>query len=232
MNILAKGALAALAIGAVAAPAFAADLPSRKAPLDAPIYDVPSPWQVRVRGLAVFAGDKADLTIGGAPVVGEKVGISTSVVPELDITYFFTKNIAAELILGVTPHTATAKGSLAGVGKIGSTTLLPPTLTLQYHFDNFGAFKPYVGAGVNYTFFLDEKEKGAFTGFGLKNTFGAALQIGFDYMIDRHWGWNVDVKKLYLRPEVKASLGAVPGQVAGKVNLDPLIVGTGVTYRF
>ena len=232
MNILAKGALAALAIGAVAAPAVAADLPSRKAPLDAPIYDAPSPWMVRVRGLAVIPADGAKLFANGTYLPNQKADVSNSVVPELDITYFFTKNIAAELILGVTPHNATAKGAPV-VSKIGSTTLLPPTLTLQYHFDNFGAFKPYVGAGVNYTFFLDEKEKGVFTTFNLRNTFGAALQVGFDYMIDRHWGINVDVKKLYLRPQVSAFTPALGGNlVTGTVKLDPWIIGTGVTYRF
>ena len=147
--------------------------------------------------------------------------------PELDITYFFTPNLAVELILGVTPHNVKGAGALAGA-RIGSAWLLPPTLTLQYHFTGLGAFKPYVGAGVNYTVFFDEKAKGGFNRFDLKNTFGVALQVGFDYMLDKHWGINVDVKKIFLEPKVRVNNGLV----TGKVKIDPWIIGTGVTYRF
>ena len=77
---------------------------------------------------------------------------TNSFVPEFDISYFFTQNIAAELILGVTPHHVYGTGAAATDGlDVGKAWLLPPTLTLQYHFTDFGAFKPYIGAGVNYT---------------------------------------------------------------------------------
>ena len=75
---------------------------------------------------------------------------------QLDLTYFFTKNIAAELVLGVTPHTVNGTGGITPFGKVGDAWLLPPTLPLQYHFDTGTAFKPYVGGGVNYTIFFDE----------------------------------------------------------------------------
>lgn len=151
--------------------------------------------------------------------------ISNSVVPELDISYYFTKNIAAELILGVTPHTVTgAKGIIAGA-QVGKSTLLPPTLTMQYHFTDFGAFQPYVGAGANYTFFLNTKD-GAATNLKIKSAPGVALQAGFDYMLDANWGLNVDVKKLWLRPDVTAT------GLTGNLRIDPWLIGAGVTYRF
>ena len=120
---------------------------------------------------------------------------------------------------------------------IGKSWLLPPTLTLQYHFTDFGAFKPYVGAGVNYTVFFNQSAANtavggfAITNLHISNAFGAAVQVGFDYMLDRHWGLNVDVKKLWLRPDYTATAAdAIP--VSGRANIDPWLVGGGVTYKF
>lgn len=225
MPRLALAPLAAALLGAT--PLAAADLPSRKAPPAFAAVETWSPWMIRGRALVVMPQESASLRAGGAPIVGGDVEISTSVVPELDISYFFTKNIAVELVLGVTPHHVKGAGALAGA-RIGSAWLLPPTLTLQYHFDPIGAFKPYVGAGVNYTVFFDEKAKGGFTSFDLKNSFGLALQAGVDVMLNKNWGINLDVKKIFLEPKVKVNGGAV----AGKVKIDPWLFGTGVTYKF
>ncbi|MCK0198487.1 OmpW family protein [Ancylobacter sp. 6x-1] len=209
-----------------ALPAQAADmtLPAVKAPVVAPVEAL-SPWQIRLRLLGVLPQDKG--SVNGVP--GSDLKYSDSVVPELDISYYFTENWAAELILGVTKHDINGAGSLAGLGKIGSTWLLPPTLTLQYHFTEFGAFKPYVGAGVNYTWFFNQKADSA-DDLDVKSTFGWALQAGFDYMIDQHWGFNVDVKKLFLKPDFDVTVAGTP--LTGKADLDPWIVGVGVTYRF
>ncbi len=208
--------------------AQAADLTARTKPA-APIavVDTWSPWMIRGRALVVRPQPEADLAIGGAPVVGGDVGISTSVVPELDITYFFTPNLAAELILGVTPHRVKGTGALAGT-RIGDAWLLPPTVMLQYHFTGLGMVKPYVGAGINYTFFFNEEAKGSFESFDLENNVGFALQAGIDIMIDQHWGFNFDVKKIFLESDVSVNNGLV----TGKVKIDPWLIGTGVTYRF
>jgi len=224
---LCAGLTAALLASSALGAAQASDLPARKdAPL-APMMTQWSPWMIRGRALVVMPQESAKLDIGGVRVPGADVSISTSVVPELDISYFFTKNIAVELVLGVTPHNVKGAGALAGA-RIGSAWLLPPTLMLQYHFTELGAFKPYVGVGVNYTVFFNEKAKGGFTSFDLKDTFGFALQAGFDYMIDQHWGINFDVKKIFLEPKVKVNAGLV----TGKVKIDPWLFGAGVTYKF
>lgn len=218
-----------LAGATLAAPALAADLPQRQV---APVAAAPalpqwSPWMIRARALLVRPMDDASLYSGGARLFGANVNVSNAVVPELDITYFFTPNLAAELILGVTPHKVNGARSLAGA-PIGKAWLLPPTLTLQYHVTGLGAFKPYVGAGVNYTMFFDEQARGDFASFRLKDNFGVALQAGFDYMLDANWGINFDVKKIFLETDVKVNNGAV----YGKVRLDPWLISTGVTYRF
>lgn len=189
-----------------------------------------NPWMVRLRALAVVPQEDASLSNAAGPIIGGKVGISNSVVPELDITYFFNRNFAVELILGTTPHKVKGAGALAGVGPIGRAWLLPPTLTAQYHFYLTDSIKPYVGAGINYTIFYNEKSSGVFTGtkFDLKDTFGLAVQAGVDIMINKNWGFNVDVKKIWLEPNVSVGSGAV----TGKVKIDPWLIGAGITYKF
>ncbi len=221
MSVLAAATLASGMVGG----ASAADIASMPVKAPAPVIEAPSPWQIRVRALAVLPHDGG--SVDGVP--GSDLSYSNSVVPELDITYYFTENFAAELILGVTPHDIDGGGSLSGLGKIGDVWLLPPTLTFQYHFTNFGAFKPYIGAGINYTVFFDEGT-GSADSLDVKDTFGWALQIGFDYMLDQHWGINVDVKKLFLKPDFDVTVNGTP--LTGTADLDPWIVGLGVTYRF
>jgi outer membrane protein len=238
MKKMMLGAALLVLTAAYAVPAFAADLPVyKKAP---PVVETWNPWMIRVRALGVLpdAGGSS-VNVVGVPALSSPnsgLSISNSVVPEVDISYFFTRNIAAELILGVTRHTIDGTGTLSGLA-IGKSWLLPPTLTLQYHFTDFGAFKPYVGAGVNYTVFFSQSAANtpfnglAVTQLNISNQFGAAVQFGFDYMLDRHWGFNVDVKKLWLQPNYTATVNnLIP--VSGRANIDPWLVGTGVTYKF
>jgi outer membrane protein len=216
------------AVALAAGSAAAADV-TQAAPAPAAseaVATAQSPWQVRVRALGVVPNDSGSVR----GVAGSDLQYSNSVTPELDFTYFFTNNIAAELILGTTSSKISGAGSLAGVN-VGKTWILPPTLTLQYHFTDFGAFKPYVGAGVNYTVFYNESEKTGFSNLKVDNHFGAALQVGFDYMLDEHWGVNFDVKKLFLNTEWSATHSTL-GALSGKAKLDPWLIGAGVTYRF
>jgi len=227
----------------VAAPA--ADLstgPFYKAP--PAVIDASSPWMIRVRALGVLPeASGSSVNVANQPGLSSPssgLSIGNSVVPELDISYFFTRNIAAELILGVTPHSITGTGTLANID-VGHVWLLPPTLMLQYHFTDFGAFKPYVGVGLNYTVFFDQSPGNAanvngvaITGLSVNNSFGAAAQVGFDYMIDRHWGLNFDVKKLYLEPgyAAVATAGGVNIAVNGTANINPWLIAGGITYKF
>ena len=205
-------------------------------------------WMVRGRVIGVLPDESAALSVGGAKLPGS-VDIGDQYVPELDITYFFTKNIAAELILGVTPHDVKATGVTvpgvldAATVDLGDVWLLPPTLTLQYHFDTGGAFKPYVGAGVNATFFFNEDEGPVADGIEYDPTIGFALQAGFDYDLDGEpggWAFNADVKKVWIEPEVTVdltsalgpSLGAETVKVNADVEINPVIVGLGLGYRF
>jgi outer membrane protein len=177
----------------------------------------------RLRGIGVIPDEGGSTSIGGSPEIDNQV------VPEFDITYFFTPNLAAELILAVTPHDASVERTALGNVDIGSVWLLPPTLTLQYHFRPDAQFRPYVGAGVNYTvFFNEEEDNPVINNIEYDSSFGGALQVGFDYGINKNWAWNVDVKKVWINTDVSINNGAVRGDV----DIDPWIVGTGIAYRF
>ncbi len=238
-SVLTILAATAIAAGGQVTMAKAADLPV-KAPAAA--VTPWSPWMIRLRALVVEPRDAVIFD----QLPNTSADWNTTVVPELDITYFFTPNFAAELILGVTKHHATgngiATGTFAGANlnglNVGESWLLPPTLTFQYHFTNFGAFKPYIGAGVNYTVFFNTKPGNqpnnglTITQLDFDNTFGLAAQAGFDWMIDRHWGINFDVKKLYLRPDFNAQVNGGAIALTGTAKLDPWLISGGLTYRF
>ena len=122
----------------------------------------------------------------------------------------------------------TLNGSALGdKSGLGSVKLLPPTLTLQYHANPTGTFRPYAGAGLNYTFFYGAKTGGAATSIKYQDHLGYALQAGFDYMIDERFGINFDVKKIFLKTNVQVNNG-----VTAQVRLDPWLIGTGLSYRF
>ncbi len=176
-------------------------------------------WMVRFRGVAVVPQEDASTTIGG------NVNIDNTVVPEVDFSYFFSKNLAAELILATTPHDATAT---AGNIDLGSVWLLPPTLTFQYHMDPMDGWKPYFGAGVNYTIFYGEDKGPAINSIKYENSFGPALQAGVDYKLDNGWFLNFDVKKIWINTDVKINGGAIRADV----DIDPWVIGFGAGYRF
>ncbi|MER9863147.1 OmpW family protein [Mesorhizobium sp. M0185] len=223
----ARGVAAAVVLIVMGQQAVAADLAQAASvpQAGASVTEAPSPWQIRLRALGVVTQDSGYVNA----VPGSDLSYSNTVTPELDISYFFTDNIATELILGTTYANIDGQGTIGGLGKIGKVWLLPPTLTLQYHFTDLGAFKPYVGAGVNYTIFYNQ-DAGSADALKVKNTFGTALQVGFDYMVDQHWGVNFDVKKLFLKPDFDVTVDGA--KLTGKAELDPWLIGAGVTYRF
>jgi outer membrane protein len=179
-------------------------------------------FQVRLRGAAVLPDPSATITISGARI-GGVTKVSDSFVPEADLTYFVTDHIAVEAIAAVTKHTV--RNSVAGT--VASVWLLPPTITAQYHFDPEGPIRPYVGAGINYTFYYDPHS--ALPNIGFKNSFGWALQAGADIPVgDGPYFLNLDVKKVFIGTQVRAA----GGSVQASARLNPWIIGTGLGLRF
>lgn len=182
-------------------------------------------FMIRGRAVGVLPNEDADISGG---VTGNSIKIDNSYVPELDFSYFVTDNIAFELIAAVTPHQVGTAASSAGPLDLGDVWLLPPTLTVQYHFSDLGVWKPYLGAGINYTHFFNEDAGSSVTSAEYDDSVGLALQAGVDYAIDDHWQVNLDVKKIWINTDVAFSNGTI----AADVDINPLLVGIGVGYRF
>jgi len=180
---------------------------------------------VRARAIGVLP----ETTSSTISAIGGHVGATDTFEPELDGSYFFTDNIAVEAIAAVTRHRITAHGTAAGDVDVGKVTLLPPTITAQWHFLPHEAFDPYVGAGVNYTWFFDTSVPHTVVKqVSYDDGFGAALQAGVDYHLTGRWYANLDVKQVFLNTTAKINGGAV----RAKVDLDPTMVGAGIGYRF
>lgn len=171
------------------------------------------PWMVRARAVHLNSanGDTTPL----------RLTLNDKWIPEVDVSYFFSPNVAMELVLTVPQkHTLSAGGTA-----IGTLKHLPPTLTAQYHFTGLNGFKPYVGAGVNYTRFSSVNLP---AGVAIdRSSFGAALQAGVDIPIAKGVYLNLDVKKVYIRTDVSAG-----GVGIGTFKVDPVLVGVGVGWRF
>lgn len=185
----------------------------------------PSPWMVRVRALQMNTANQSS----SVPALGinraDAIEVSDKTFPEFDVSYFFTPNWAAELVLtypqkhDVTLNTGTDRVDA------GSFKHLPPILSLQYHFTPDSVFKPYVGLGLNYTRISDVKLAGGAT--LEKDSFGPAFGAGFDYRLSEQTYLNVDVKKVLIRTDVFAD-----GAKVADLKVDPLLVSVGLGWRF
>jgi outer membrane protein len=173
-----------------------------------------SPWMVRFRATNLDMSNKDSTGLG--------LTANNKVIPEVDVTYFFNKNVAAELVLTV-PQKQTVNSS--SLGDLGTFKHLPPTLLAQYHFTNFNGFKPYVGAGINYTKISSVNLlSGAATLDS--HSWGGALQVGVDIPLDKNWSLNFDVKKIYIKTDVYTTSNL------GTLKLDPIAASVGIGYRF
>jgi outer membrane protein len=205
-------------------------------------------WVVRLRAVNVSPNEDSELgktvnkNVGaGTMSDGAELNVDSNTIPELDISYYFTKNIAAELILATgTRHDVSVKGdSLGTVGNqgLGAVDLLPPTLTAQWHFMPDQTFDPYIGAGVTYSFSLDRNlafTSGPLAGTKIKidrNMFGPALQAGFDINLKDGWLINADVKYAWLNTDVKTDLGAGWIKI-DDLDIDPWVIGIGIGKKF
>ncbi len=176
-------------------------------------------WLVRVRALNLASANKDSTGLG--------LTINDKVLPEVDVSYFLTPNISAELVLTY-PQSQTIRSNGT---EIGSLKHLPPSLMAQYHLTSLGAFMPYAGVGVNYTRFSNVTFVPAVAdalGPSIKkNSFGPALQVGFDYAVTKNLYLNVDVKKVWIGTDVRSF-----GTTVGRFRVDPWLIGGGVGYRF
>jgi outer membrane protein len=168
---------------------------------------------VRMRAIYVMPSEDVDGQLNG-------VKLGDSIIPEVDLEYFFLKNLSAELIAGVTKHDIMLNGATAG-----STWLLPPTLTLKFHPLAGHTISPYVGAGVNVTFPFETRTNLGKT--SIDNSVGWAAQGGIDFKIAENMYFNLDYK--YVNVDTKISIAGSPKM---KLDINPNLFGLGVGYRF
>jgi len=204
-SLLIKGLSVALLAGVLAGAASAAD--SAK-------------WKVRV-GVTNVNPKSNNGTVAGA-----KADVKDDTAVTFNGVYMLDDNWGVEL-LAATPFKHDI--ALAGLGKVGSTKHLPPTLSAQYYFNNNSAFTPYLGLGLNYTYFFSERATGPIAGskLSLDPSFGLAFQAGVDYDINDQWLVNVDVRYVDIEADVK-----IDGAASGKANIDPMVVGLNIGYKF
>jgi len=179
---------------------------------------------VRVTDVAPSGSDPITTLAGAATGLRAKVGYD--VTPTLGVTYFLTDNLAVEAIAGTTQHTVRAKGPTTDM-KVKDSWVLPPVVTLQYHFAPAARVSPYVGAGVNYMLFYGGDDKNGFR-LKLDDGFGAALQAGVDVALRDRWAINLDAKKIFFETDaIDRSRG-----IKSKVTLNPWVLSAGVGHRF
>lgn len=223
--------VAALLLTAVGVPAAFAQDTGASAP---PAQDdgVAGHFQFRLRALGVLPEGNGNVTANGVGI-GGTTKVTDSVIPEIDGTYFITDHIGVELIAATTKHSVHRDDSAFGNVDVGSVWLLPPTLTVQYHFDPNGTIRPYVGGGVNYTYFYSPEHTGLLNDVKYQSNWGGALQAGVDIPVTGPFFVNFDVKKIFLNADIKAIVPALHGaNIHASDALDPWIVGTGVGIRF
>jgi outer membrane protein len=178
-------------------------------------------WLVRTRLIYISPNDSADGPVGEAL----DAQVESDFTVEVDLSYFFNDRFAIEGILA----TAAQEVTIGGFGdrvSLGSVYHAPATFLAQYHFGTEGAFKPYIGLGVNFTIFYSES--GDLTQLDLdSNSIGLAGQIGFDRAIGDRGVFNVDLKYIQIETDVGAG-----GDSLGSIAVDPLVLGVGFGFRF
>jgi len=191
-------------------------------------------------GLAVspaMAQSAGEYTVGvGAHVVSPKSDngkLTTGQIPEitadakptLTFEYFVADNLGIELLLALPfEHKVSVQGT-AGVTE--RVKVLPPTLSVQYHFENGSPITPFAGVGVNYTMF--STEGGALGYTSLSDSWGAAVHLGADLALNDATSLRIDARWIDISSDLKSS--ALGGKV-GKVEIDPIVWGFAFVHKF
>lgn len=188
-----------------------------------------------------FAQSKGDWTLGvGVHQVNPKsdngtlaggtlpLDIDSDVKPTITFEYFLRENLGLEVLAALPFQHDIA---VAGVGKVGSTKHLPPTVSLQYHFGQ-GKVKPFVGLGVNYTRFFSTKTEGPIAGaeLELSDSWGLAGHVGIDFQVGAKGAIRVDYRRIDIDTKVKLN-GANLG-TSNTVNIDPSVYGVAYVFQF
>ncbi len=184
-------------------------------------------WLVRVGASTVepnesTSGQSGDLT-------GVKVSINSNTQLSFTVAYMYTNNISFE-VLGATPFSHDI--SVSGGPKVAEIKHLPPTFSVNWHFQPQARLRPYVGAGINYTYFYDETTTGPLAGnnISLDSSWGPAVQAGVDYDINKKWFVNASVR--YIKISTTATVSGPTANGKLDVDVDPMVYTLAVGTHF
>lgn len=192
-------------------------------------------WLIRVGPALVEPNDRSD-DVDGIPNSG--VRVDNRLTLGYQIAYMFTDNIGLEL-LGITPsnHKLSGEGSISSVGGLGDVDVFPPTLSLQYHFNNSTPFKPYIGIGINYTTFSEEETSegldaalGGPTDLDIDDSIGLSAQIGVDYFVSESVFLNTSLWYVDIDADAELTTGNVTRDV--DIDIDPWVIFIGIGKKF
>jgi len=180
------------------------------------------------------ASNKAGVFLDGADS-GLEVSVKDNSQLGLNFVYFYDNNFAIEL-LAATPFKHKLKLHSGDVTTLAEVSQLPPTLSILYYFDSNSAFKPYIGAGINYTIFFEDSftttyENAGFSDLDLDGSFGLSLQVGTDYQLNKKWSLNTSARYIDINTDASFKVGgAVRGTTS--VEVDPLVFSLMLGYKF
>jgi outer membrane protein len=189
-------------------------------------------WVVRLRAINISPNESS----GQIGDTGSEVAVDSATVPEVDITYMMSPNFGLELIAAVADHDLAAAGGALNGADLGTVSILPPTLVLQWHPFPGGLFDFYVGAGVNYTNFYDYDLSETLasidvTDIGFDSSFGLAGDVGLSVFFGDHFHLNGDIK--YIQISTDAEIRTADGVLdTVSVDIDPWVFGLGVGWKF
>lgn len=188
-------------------------------------------WIFRVRGIQIAPNDSST----EIPGTGTEVTVDSKTTVEVDLTYMLSDNLGLELIAATARHDLATSGGTLGGADAGSVKVLPPTLTLQYFFGDEN-YRPYIGAGINYTYFYSYDLSDDLAGLGVtdvefSNSFGFAGDLGIDIGVGGNWVLNFDVKYIMISTDADLKVGS-DTLATVEVDVDPWVYGIGIGIRF
>ncbi|KRW57854.1 OmpW/AlkL family protein [Pseudomonas sp. TTU2014-080ASC] len=212
----------------------------------APLAQAHQAGDIIVRAGAVTVDpreDSGNIWVGAldTAVPGTKATLDSDTQLGLNFAYMITDHVGIEL-LAATPfsHSVGVKGmpgAFEGLnGKLGDIKHLPPTLSVVYYpLDAKSAFQPYVGAGINYTWFFDTEltsaaEGKGFNGLDMQDSWGMAFQVGADYMLTDNIMINAQLR--YIDIDTKGTTSYGGEKVKVDVDVDPMVYMVGLGYKF
>jgi outer membrane protein len=196
----------AIALGGLAAPAFAQQA---------------GEWTVGIGAHQVNPKSDNGRLVGGTV----PIEVDSNVRPTITAEYFVRDNLGIE-VLASWPFEHDI--NVPGVGRVGSTKHLPPTVSLQYHFGQ-GTVKPFIGAGVNYTRFFSTDTTGILAGTDLEldDSIGLAAHVGIDFEVGEKGSIRIDARWIDIDTDVELN-----GVDVGTVEIDPLVYGVAYVFKF